>query len=137
MKVEIGIIGAMQPEVEAIIAALSDRESKTVSGITFHTMDKKHPVIVTNGKINDLAGLLRSHGSGLVGIDISQIQHKQVIRRKKIIRKGRRSGRIIDMVYKNNPISVEKFSEQSFAFTVIKKRMISNRNKHSMKLIVS
>ena len=37
MKVEIGIIGAMQPEVEAIIAALSDRESKTVSGITFHT----------------------------------------------------------------------------------------------------
>ncbi len=37
MKVDIGIIGAMQPEVEAIIAALSDCESETVSGITFHT----------------------------------------------------------------------------------------------------
>lgn len=37
MKVQIGIIGAMQPEVEAIIAALEDRESETVSGITFHT----------------------------------------------------------------------------------------------------
>ena len=37
MKVEIGIIGAMQPEVEAIIAALDHCESETVSGITFHT----------------------------------------------------------------------------------------------------
>ncbi|MBQ8414466.1 MAG: 5'-methylthioadenosine/adenosylhomocysteine nucleosidase [Clostridia bacterium] len=37
MKVEIGIIGAMQPEVEAIIAALDQCESETVSGITFHT----------------------------------------------------------------------------------------------------
>ncbi len=36
MKVDIGIIGAMQPEVEAIIATLTDRESETVSGITFH-----------------------------------------------------------------------------------------------------
>ena len=37
MKVDIGIIGAMEPEVEAIIAALSDRESETVSGIIFYT----------------------------------------------------------------------------------------------------
>ena len=37
MKVDIGIIGAMQPEVEAIIASLTDYESETVSGITFHT----------------------------------------------------------------------------------------------------
>lgn len=37
MKVDIGIIGAMQPEVEAIIAALTDCESKSISGITFHT----------------------------------------------------------------------------------------------------
>ncbi len=37
MKVDIGIIGAMQPEVEAIISSLSDCESETVSGITFHT----------------------------------------------------------------------------------------------------
>ena len=36
MKVDIGIIGAMQPEVEAIIAALEGSESETVSGITFH-----------------------------------------------------------------------------------------------------
>lgn len=37
MKVEIGIIGAMQPEVEAIIASLEDPVTETVSGITFHT----------------------------------------------------------------------------------------------------
>ena len=37
MKVDIGIIGAMQPEVEAIIAALSDRECETISGITLYT----------------------------------------------------------------------------------------------------
>lgn len=37
MKVEIGIIGAMEPEVCALIDALSERESETVSGITFHT----------------------------------------------------------------------------------------------------
>lgn len=37
MKVDIGIIGAMQPEVEAIIASLSNHVSETVSGITFHT----------------------------------------------------------------------------------------------------
>lgn len=37
MKVEIGIIGAMQPEVEAIIASLTDTATETVSGITFHT----------------------------------------------------------------------------------------------------
>ena len=37
MKVNIGIIGAMEPEVCALIDALSDRESETVSGITFYT----------------------------------------------------------------------------------------------------
>ena len=37
MKVDIGIIGAMQPEVEAIIAALDERECETVGSITFHT----------------------------------------------------------------------------------------------------
>ena len=36
MKVDIGIIGAMEPEVAALIAALDGRESETVSGITFH-----------------------------------------------------------------------------------------------------
>ena len=36
MKVEIGIIGAMQPEVEAIIGSLENKESETVSGITFY-----------------------------------------------------------------------------------------------------
>ena len=37
MKVNIGIIGAMEPEVEALIAALEDADSETVSGVTFHT----------------------------------------------------------------------------------------------------
>ncbi len=37
MRVDIGIIGAMEPEVEAIIATLEEKESETVSGITFHT----------------------------------------------------------------------------------------------------
>ena len=37
MKVDIGIIGAMEPEVEAIIATLEERKSETVSRITFYT----------------------------------------------------------------------------------------------------
>lgn len=37
MKVDIGIIGAMEPEVEALISALDDHMTETVSGITFHT----------------------------------------------------------------------------------------------------
>ena len=37
MKVDIGIIGAMEPEVEAIIATLEEKNSETVSGITFYT----------------------------------------------------------------------------------------------------
>ena len=37
MKVDIAIIGAMQPEVEAIIASLDSHECETVSGIDFHT----------------------------------------------------------------------------------------------------
>lgn len=37
MKVDIGIIGAMEPEVEALIAALSEKECEEVSGIKFYT----------------------------------------------------------------------------------------------------
>ena len=37
MKVDIGIIGALEPEVEAIIATLEEKASETVSGITFYT----------------------------------------------------------------------------------------------------
>ncbi len=37
MKADIGIIGAMHPEVEAIIAALGEAEKETVSGIDFYT----------------------------------------------------------------------------------------------------
>ena len=37
MKVQIGIIGAMTPEVEAIIAALEERQSEKISGIDFYT----------------------------------------------------------------------------------------------------
>ena len=37
MKVEIGIIGAMEPEVQAIITALADHKSESISGIAFHT----------------------------------------------------------------------------------------------------
>ena len=36
MKADVGIIGAMEPEVEAIIASLWDCKSETVSGITFY-----------------------------------------------------------------------------------------------------
>ena len=36
MKVDIGIIGAMEPEVEALIAALSEKECEEVSGIKFY-----------------------------------------------------------------------------------------------------
>ena len=37
MKVDIGIIGAMEPEVEALISALADRQCEEVSGIKFYT----------------------------------------------------------------------------------------------------
>ena len=37
MKVDIGIIGAMQPEVEALIDALSGKACESVSGIDFYT----------------------------------------------------------------------------------------------------
>ena len=37
MKVDIGIIGAMEPEVEAIVAALGEKTCEQVSGITFYT----------------------------------------------------------------------------------------------------
>lgn len=55
MKVDIGIIGAMEPEVEAIIAALDERASETVSGITFHT-----------GKIGDKTVAIAKCGIGKV-----------------------------------------------------------------------
>ncbi len=37
MKVDIAVIGAMEPEVEALISALENKKSETVSGITVHT----------------------------------------------------------------------------------------------------
>ena len=37
MKVDIGIIGAMEPEVEGIVARLEDKAVETVSGITLYT----------------------------------------------------------------------------------------------------
>ena len=37
MKADIGIIGAMSIEVEALIAKLESREKETVSGIEFNT----------------------------------------------------------------------------------------------------
>ena len=37
MKVDIGIIGAMEPEVSALIGALQDKESERVGGIEFYT----------------------------------------------------------------------------------------------------
>ena len=55
MTVDIGIIGAMEPEVEAIIAALDDRASETVSGIAFHT-----------GKIGDKTVAIAKCGIGKV-----------------------------------------------------------------------
>ena len=36
MKVDIGIIGAMEPEVVSLIAALEEKNCETVSGVTFH-----------------------------------------------------------------------------------------------------
>lgn len=37
MKVDIGIIGAMEPEVDGLVARLRERASETISGITIHT----------------------------------------------------------------------------------------------------
>ena len=37
MRVDVGIIGAMEPEVEALIAAIDTPTTETVSGITFYT----------------------------------------------------------------------------------------------------
>ncbi|MBO5906630.1 MAG: 5'-methylthioadenosine/adenosylhomocysteine nucleosidase [Clostridia bacterium] len=37
MKVDIGIIGAMEPEIQALVSQLSDMEEKTISSITFYT----------------------------------------------------------------------------------------------------
>ena len=37
MKVNIGIIGAMEPEVEALISALEDKGCERVSGVDFYT----------------------------------------------------------------------------------------------------
>lgn len=37
MKIDIGIIGAMEPEVEGLVARLTEKACETVSGITFYT----------------------------------------------------------------------------------------------------
>ena len=37
MNVDIGIIGAMEPEVEAIISSLDEKECENISGISFYT----------------------------------------------------------------------------------------------------
>ena len=37
MNVDVGIIGAMEPEVEALISALADKACEEVSGIKFYT----------------------------------------------------------------------------------------------------
>ncbi|MBQ7356342.1 MAG: 5'-methylthioadenosine/adenosylhomocysteine nucleosidase [Clostridia bacterium] len=37
MRADIGIIGAMVPEVEGLVARLTDASSETISGITFHS----------------------------------------------------------------------------------------------------
>ncbi len=37
MRVDVGIIGAMEPEVEALIASIDTPSTETVSGITFYT----------------------------------------------------------------------------------------------------
>lgn len=37
MKVDIGIIGAMEPEVESLAAMLADQKTETVSGVTFRS----------------------------------------------------------------------------------------------------
>ncbi len=37
MKVDIGIIGAMEPEVEGLVARLEDKSTECVSGITFYS----------------------------------------------------------------------------------------------------
>ena len=55
MKVDIGIIGAMQPEVEAIIASLSDSKCESVSGIDFYV-----------GKIGDKTVSVAKCGIGKV-----------------------------------------------------------------------
>ena len=55
MKVDIGIIGAMEPEVCALIDVLSERQSETVSGITFHL-----------GKIDDKTVAIAKCGIGKV-----------------------------------------------------------------------
>ena len=55
MKVDIGIIGAMQPEVEAIIASLDSHECESISGIDFHT-----------GKIGDKTVAVAKCGIGKV-----------------------------------------------------------------------
>ena len=55
MKVDIGIIGAMEPEVEAIIANLTDKSSEAVSGITFHS-----------GKIGEKSVVVAKCGIGKV-----------------------------------------------------------------------
>ena len=51
MKADIGIIGAMEPEIEALVGELSDGVTECVSGITFHigTLLGKRVVIAKCG----------------------------------------------------------------------------------------
>lgn len=51
MKVDIGIIGAMDPEVGALISMLDGHAEETVSGITFHTglLEGKHVAVAKCG----------------------------------------------------------------------------------------
>ena len=37
MNIDIGIIGAMEPEVETLIAALEEKRSENISGVTFYS----------------------------------------------------------------------------------------------------
>ena len=51
MKVDIGIIGAMAPEVDGLVASLAEHKSETVGGIIYHTgtLDGKCVAIARGG----------------------------------------------------------------------------------------
>ena len=51
MTVDIGIIGAMEPEIEGLVASLSNKETETVTGITFYKgiLEGKRVVIAKCG----------------------------------------------------------------------------------------
>jgi adenosylhomocysteine nucleosidase len=51
MKVDIGVIGAMEPEILDLLSTMTDRTDETVSGVTFHTgiIDGKRVVLAKCG----------------------------------------------------------------------------------------